>query len=52
VRAWDFTAAGAWIGAAALGTVAVLLWVHSSHAQPTSAALSVGPGRIELEGRF
>jgi biotin carboxyl carrier protein len=52
VRAWDFTAAGAWIGAAALGTVAVVLWAHSSHAQPASAALSVGPARIELGGRF
>lgn len=52
VHAWDFTAAGAWIGAAALGTVAVVLWVHSSHSQPASTALSIGPGRIELGGRF
>jgi hypothetical protein len=52
VRAWDFTAAGAWIGAAALGTVAVVLWIHSSHSQPASAALLVGPGRIELGGHF
>ncbi|HEX8796586.1 MAG TPA: hypothetical protein VF765_36800 [Polyangiaceae bacterium] len=51
VRAWDFTAAGAWLGAAVLGTVAVVLWVHSSHATPTTA-LSVGPGRIELGGQF
>jgi len=51
VRAWDFTAAGAWIGAAALGTVAVVLWIHSSHSQP-SAALLLGPARIELGGRF
>jgi hypothetical protein len=52
VRAWDFTAAGAWVGAAALGTVAVVLWVPSSHPQPASAALFVGPGRIELGGHF
>jgi len=52
VRAWDFTAAGAWIGAAALGTLAVVLWVHSSHSQPVSAALVVGPARVELGGRF
>jgi hypothetical protein len=52
VRAWDFTAAGAWLGAAALGTVAVVLWIHSSHSQPTSTALVIGPARIELGGRF
>ena len=52
VRAWDFTAVGAWIGAAALGTVAVVLWIHTSHSQPASTALVVGPARIELGGRF
>jgi hypothetical protein len=52
VRAWDFTAAGAWLGAAALGTVAVVLWIHSSHSQPASTAIVVGPARIELGGRF
>lgn len=51
VRAWDFTAAGAWLGAAALGTVAIVLWTHSSHAQ-TSTALGIGPARIELGGHF
>lgn len=52
-RAWDFTAAGAWLGAAALGTAAVVLWAtHSSPSQPASTALSIGPGRLELGGRF
>lgn len=52
VRAWDFTAAGAWLGAAALGTVAIVLWANSSHSQPASAALLVGPARIGLGGHF
>lgn len=52
VRGWDFTAAGAWIGAAALGTVAVVLWARPSHSQSATATLSVGPARIVLGGRF
>jgi len=51
VRAWDFTAGGAWLGAAAAGTVAVLLW--SRPASPSSSAqLIVLPGSVVLGGRF
>jgi hypothetical protein len=51
VRAWDFAAAGAWLGAAAAGTVAVLLW--SRPASPSSSAqLIVLPGSVVLGGRF
>jgi hypothetical protein len=51
VRAWDFTAVGAWAAAAALGTVAVVLWVRPGHVD-SSAALVVGPGAVGVEGRF
>jgi hypothetical protein len=30
----------------------VVLWIHSSHSQPASTGLLVGPGRIELGGHF
>jgi hypothetical protein len=51
VRAWDFTAAGAWVGAAAVGAIAVVLWTRPAPASP-SAQLLVGPRSIGLEGRF
>lgn len=54
VRAWDFTAAGAWIGAAAVGTLAVLLWTQpqTSSAEPTGARLFVGPTSAGVWGQF
>jgi len=54
VRAWDFTAAGAWIGAAAVGTVAVLMWMHpqTSTSEPTHARLFVGPTSAGVWGQF
>jgi hypothetical protein len=54
VRAWDFTAAGAWVGAAALGTVAVLLWTQpqTSDAEPARARLLVGPASAAVWGQF
>ena len=54
VRAWDFTAAGAWLGAAAIGTIAVILWSRpsSSTSSTPSARLFVGPGAVVLGGRF
>jgi len=51
VRAWDFTAAGAWLGAAAASTLAVLLWARPSSSS-ASAQLLVGPGSLVLGGRF
>lgn len=51
VRAWDFTAAAAWVGAAAIGAVAVVLWTRPAQTAP-SAGLLVGPGAIGLGGRF
>jgi hypothetical protein len=50
VRGWDFAAAGSWIGAAGLGTLAVVLWTHP--AEPSSAALLVGPTSLGLRGSF
>jgi hypothetical protein len=54
VRAWDFTAAGAWIGAAAVGTLAVLLWTRpqSSSSEPAHARLFVGPTSAGVWGQF
>jgi hypothetical protein len=50
VRAWDFTAAGAWIAATALGAVSIVLW--SSHATAGPSALLVGPGEFAVKGAF
>jgi len=54
VRTWDFVAGSAWLGAAAAGTLAVLLWTRSASPSPSaaSAQLLVGPGSIVLGGRF
>ncbi len=54
VRAWDFTAAGAWIGAAGVGTLAVLLWMQpqTPEAEGTHATLVVGPTSAAVWGRF
>jgi hypothetical protein len=52
VRALDWTAAGAWVGAAALGTIAVLKW-NGAHGEPAPAAsLVVGPTSAGLAGTF
>jgi hypothetical protein len=65
VRAWDWVGIGAWTGAAAFGTVAVLSFVRShrdaghasgDHARgPASsptARVVVGPASMDLEGTF
>lgn len=54
VRAWDFTAAGAWIGAAGVATLAVLLWMQpqTPEAEAAHATLVVGPTSAALWGRF
>lgn len=51
VRAWDFTAAGAWVGAAVVGAVAVVAWVRTP-SPATSALLLVGPTSVSLAGHF
>jgi hypothetical protein len=54
VRAWDFAAGGAWLGAAAAAAVAVLLWSRpgAPSSSPSAAQLFVGPGAVVLGGRF
>jgi hypothetical protein len=53
VRAWDFVAAGAWMAAAATGTIAVVLWLRpSSPPPPTAARILVGPASLGLHGDF
>ncbi len=54
VRAWDFTAAGAWIGAAAVGTLAVLLWAEppTSTSAPARAGFVIGPASAGVWGQF
>lgn len=54
VRIWDSVALGAWIGAAALATVAVVLWASPSRVTnaPTRGELYVGPGALGLKGSF
>lgn len=55
VHVWDWTAAGAWLGAAAVGTLAVVLWTSTGSAPSTSASsaqLFVGPRSVVLGGRF
>jgi hypothetical protein len=50
VRAWDFSAAGMWVGAAGLAAVSVLLWTSRGHT--TSTAIDVGPASVVVRGRF
>jgi hypothetical protein len=54
VRAWDFTAGGAWLGAAAAGALAGFLWSRPSSpsSSAASAQLVVLPGSVVLGGRF
>ncbi len=50
VRSWDFAAAGAWIAAAALGTVSMVLWSWRDGGK--SSALVVGPRTLDLRSTF
>jgi len=53
VRAWDYAAAISWLGAAAAGTVAVVLWLkRAPDARPYSAQLMVGPGTLAVGTSF
>jgi hypothetical protein len=54
VRSWDWVAAGAWAGAAASATVAIVLWVQKSGGpgRTGSGQLVFGPGSITAVGSF
>lgn len=53
VQLWDSLALGAWIGAAALTTVAIVLWASPSATKPsTSGGVYVGPATVGLKGSF
>jgi hypothetical protein len=54
VRAWDWIAVGAWAGAAAAGTLALVSLVRSGRgdAAPAAARVVVGPAAMRLEGWF
>jgi len=59
VRAWDFAAAGAWLGAATMGALSVVLWSKAdsdvrSGTSPRNENLGLrfGPARIAVGGRF
>ncbi len=51
VRTWDAVALGSWIGAGALGTIAVVLWL-TPDASKRSARVIVGPGSAGIAGGF
>jgi hypothetical protein len=51
VRAWDATAAIAWLGAAGVGALAVVLWTRPAASQ-ASARVMLVPGGVVLGGRF
>ncbi len=50
VRAWDFAAAGSWLGAAGVGAFAVVLWLRAP--EGPSVGLRVAPTALRLEGSF
>jgi hypothetical protein len=54
VRAWDWTALGAWGGAAASAALAALLLTRHSadEASPRGAHIFVGPGSLGVAGSF
>ncbi|HEY8039677.1 MAG TPA: hypothetical protein VIF15_07780 [Polyangiaceae bacterium] len=54
VRTWDFVAGGAWLGAVAVATYAVILWTRPAppEASGPDARLLVGPGSVGVGGRF
>jgi hypothetical protein len=52
VRAWDWVAVGAWVGAAAAGTIAVVTFVRSQPGAAQSAQVVAGPASIGVEGSF
>jgi len=51
VRAWDATAAVAWLGAAGVGALAVVLWTRPT-VSSASARVVIVPGGVVLGGNF
>jgi len=51
-RVWDSIALGAWIGGAALGTVAVILWTRPTPSGAQSAWLAPAPGGLRAGASF
>jgi hypothetical protein len=51
IRAFDWLALGAWVGGAAAGTLAVILWATPNTARST-AELLIGPGSVGWRTRF
>jgi hypothetical protein len=52
VRTFDWLALGAWVGAAALGTVAIVLWASPGSGRERTSGVQIGPGSLGLWGRF
>jgi hypothetical protein len=54
VRAWDWTAAGAWAGAAVSAGIAVFLWTRPTRPAHAAASISwsIGPGSCAIGGSF
>jgi uncharacterized RDD family membrane protein YckC len=53
VRTWDAVALGAWIGAAALATTAIVLWASPSKAQSAGEVhVTATASQLRLEGTF
>ena len=53
VRVWDSVALGAWIGAAALATTAIVLWATPAKAESGGSILVTASGsQLHLEGSF
>jgi hypothetical protein len=63
VRAWDFAAGGAWLGALAAGAVAVVLWtkhhptssettISGTRSAPAHTGVLIGPAPLGVGGQF
>jgi hypothetical protein len=53
VRAWDYVAGAAWLGATASAIVATALWIRpADDGGRSSARLVLGPFALGLAGRF
>ena len=52
VRAWDFTAAGAWGGALLAATTALVLWAKPSADSASAVTWMLGPTAVGVRGHF
>ena len=52
VRAWDAAALTAWIAAAGVATIAIVLWVKPSHTTQTTGRIELRPGGFAFAGTF